>query len=133
MKILVVEDSEIITKLMSISLAALGFITDVASTGNEAIKLSCENKYDLIFMDIGLPDIDGINVTKQIRKNNTYYENIPIIALTAHNKEETREACLVAGMNDFMTKPIDIKHLYELIYNLKNKAYCHDEKIHLNS
>ena len=66
-------------------------------------------------MDLGLPDIDGINVTKQIRQNNTYYENIPIIALTAHSKEEIRKACLAAGINDFVTKPIDRDRIEEII------------------
>ncbi len=115
MKILVVEDNEISSKLMSTVLNKAGFTVDVASTGGAAIKLYAKNNYDFIFMDVGLPDCDGTTVTRHIRKRSARKKHIPIIALTAHGDEQTKKACLTAGMNDFLTKPIDNKQLKTIV------------------
>jgi signal transduction histidine kinase/DNA-binding response OmpR family regulator len=105
-KILVVEDDEI-AQISARSVFESKLATDfaLAKTGKEALEMAGKNNYDIIFMDIGLPDIAGTEVTSKIRKTN---KKIPIIALTAHDKQNTREACQNAGMNDYITKPLDI-------------------------
>jgi len=77
----------------------------LAKTGQEALNLIAKNKYDLIFMDLGLPDIIGTDVAKKIRETD---QETPIIALTAHDKPNIRDTCKSVGMNDFMVKPLDI-------------------------
>lgn len=87
----------------------------VANNGKEGLELYEKQKsIDLILMDISLPDLDGIEVTKTIRKKD---KEIPIIAQTAHAMGDDRSTCLNAGCNDYITKPIDIKSLYSLIDN----------------
>jgi len=87
----------------------------VANNGKEGLELYEKQKsIDLILMDISLPDVDGIEVTKTIRKKD---KEIPIIAQTAHAMGDDRSICLNAGCNDYITKPIDIKSLYSLIDN----------------
>jgi len=77
----------------------------LAKTGQDAFNFFEKNKYDIIFMDLGLPDIPGIDVASKIRGFN---KQIPIIALTAHDKPSIRELCQQAGMNDFLVKPLDV-------------------------
>jgi two-component system aerobic respiration control sensor histidine kinase ArcB len=115
--ILIVEDNPINQMVMQAMLANLGCKVDVANNGEEAIKLFKKNEYDLIFMDIGLPDMDGLQVTKsllQIEKK-LQRKSIPIIALTAHVMEDDRNNCLNAGMTDMLTKPIVYAQLVELL------------------
>lgn len=114
-KILVVEDNEVASKLMCIVLQQAGFAADIANTGGAALKLYVTNNYDFIFMDVGLPDCNGDIVASCIRKLSAREKHIPIIALTAHGDEQTRETCLSAGMNDFLIKPIDTKQLHAVV------------------
>ena len=80
---------------------------DEASNGKEALELSKQNKYDLIFMDIGLPDFSGYEVTKRIRQDKKNINNNTIIvALTAHDDSDSRKKTTESGMNDFTTKNI---------------------------
>jgi CheY-like chemotaxis protein/HPt (histidine-containing phosphotransfer) domain-containing protein/anti-sigma regulatory factor (Ser/Thr protein kinase) len=105
-KILVVEDDEI-AQISARSVFEGKLATDftLAKTGKEAVEMASKNKYDLIFMDIGLPDISGTDATLQIREMN---KEVPIIALTAHDNAKTRELCQRVGMNDYLTKPLDM-------------------------
>ena len=114
-KILVVEDNDVVSKLMCIILQQAGFVVDVANTGGSALKLYTTNSYDFIFMDIGLPDCNGNIVANCIRRLSAREKHIPIVALTAHCDDKTREACLSAGMNDFLVKPVDLKLLIAVV------------------
>ena len=90
-------------------LKKLGFHADVVNTGAEALNALAENDYALVLMDVQMPEMDGIEATKQIRKTETAVlnHNIPIIAMTAHALASDRERTLDAGMNDYITKPIN--------------------------
>ena len=76
-----------------------------AATGEDAVSIAMARQFDVIFMDLGLPGLDGIGATKALRAKGL---TTPIIALTANAYEEDRRACLNAGMNDFLSKPIEI-------------------------
>jgi PAS domain S-box-containing protein len=104
-KILLVEDNLLNCKIMTVMLEDLGNTVDIAKSGAEAFVL-LRKPYDLIFMDIGLPDITGIDITKKIRQTQNPNQQTPIIALTAHVFEEDKISCLAAGMNDVLTKPV---------------------------
>jgi CheY-like chemotaxis protein/HPt (histidine-containing phosphotransfer) domain-containing protein len=91
-----------------------GYEVDIASTGIEAVSLFAKNKYDLILMDIEMPEMDGFQATVEIRKRENG-SSIPIIALTAHAIEGYREKCLSFGMNDYLTKPLRREHLLRTI------------------
>ena len=78
---------------------------DLAQDGDEAVQMCQETEYDIIFMDIQMPDLDGYEVTTQIRKNESG-KPVPIIALTANNSDDDKEKCLKLGMNDYIAKPI---------------------------
>lgn len=101
--ILVVEDNQIAAVMVEQLLRELGCVVLVAENGKQALYLVKNNSFDLIFMDVGLPDISGIEVTRQIRQHNN---QIKIIGLTAHVDEKDHQYCLEAGMNEVFTKPL---------------------------
>lgn len=105
-KVLVVEDHKIAQKIAVFFLNALGCQADIASSGSEALELFHKNHYDLIFMDIGLPDTDGFTVTKSIRSKEDKSNPVPVVALTAHANDLTRLQAIEVGMNDFLVKPL---------------------------
>lgn len=123
-KILIVEDNDIAGKLMGMILVKAGCKADIALDGIEAMKLFFSNKYDLIFMDIGLPDLSGLTVTKLIKEYTQYKNYSPIIiALTAHSDIATKEACLKIGMTEFLTKPVDNDRIVQIINALQSTTY----------
>ncbi|PCJ62607.1 MAG: hypothetical protein COA79_03580 [Planctomycetota bacterium] len=101
--ILIVEDNKMNQKLITKMLDRLGHKTAIASNGLEAVKKNEENTYDLIFMDMQMPVMDGITATLEIRKKDTI---TPIVAMTANAFQSDRENCFKAGMVDFCAKPI---------------------------
>lgn len=105
-KVLLVEDSLITQVAQKLSLEKEGCIVDVAATGEEAIQLSIDNYYDIIFMDIGLEGINGFIVAKEIRDKSNNNKTIPIIALTACSPEEYEIHAIESSMNGFLTKPL---------------------------
>jgi PAS domain S-box-containing protein len=105
--VLMVEDELINQKILSTMLGELGCRFDIAENGEQALNLININSYDLVFMDIGLPDIDGILLTKKIRKEALNKKYLPIIATTAYALEEEIQSFHAAGVNDVITKPIE--------------------------
>lgn len=105
-KVLVVEDIEIAQKVAEIVLTGLDCAVDIASNGEEALRLFKNNQYELIFMDIGLPDISGIEITKQIRNIEPDTQRTPIVALTSNSEDSYKAQSLAAGMDDFFMKPL---------------------------
>jgi CheY-like chemotaxis protein len=106
-RILLVEDNTMAAEVASHMIATLGHNkVDVANTGKMAIQLAKKNAYNLIFMDIGLPDIDGYETTKQIRLNEFNKNHVPIIALTAHLDEDNKQFVIESGMNAMLSKPL---------------------------
>ena len=116
-QILVVEDHGVAAKIAKTILSELGCEVDIAKTGKIALKLIEKNRYDLIFMDIGLPDMDGYAVTKQIRSHHLKsVAKIPIVALTAHAENDEKQRCLAVAMNMVITKPLT-KKLADAVLN----------------
>lgn len=113
--IMLVEDDPILRDMTKRQLAVLGFDSVPVGTGEEAVEIATKSNIGLIFMDIGLPGIDGNHATSLIREKelNDQRKRVPIIALTAHSD---RDRCVTAGMDDFMQKPAllnDIKKMLE--------------------
>lgn len=106
-QVLLVEDDNLAQTVAKQKLSAQGCNIEVASTGNEALKLAKNKRYDLIFMDIGLPDISGIEVTRKIRGKKEHINyHTPIIALTAHLDEKDVALHNEAGINSVLVKPL---------------------------
>jgi PAS domain S-box-containing protein len=114
-KLLLVEDSFINQTILASMLRSAGHFVDVASSGAEAITAASENSYDLIFMDVSMPDMSGMDATEIIRKQGGTAATVPIIAITAHAIKGYQEMCLAAGMNGYATKPISQKDLLALV------------------
>ncbi len=117
-KILLAEDNEINQQVAVELLENEKFFVKVANNGIEVLdilKKSPENEFDIILMDIQMPQMDGRTCTEKIRKMHSSYKDIPIIAMTAHAMEEEKEKNINAGMNDHITKPIDIKQLFNTL------------------
>ncbi len=113
--ILLAEDNPVNQKLASMMLGKAGYQVEVASNGKEAVAKFTESPkdYDLIFMDVQMPEMDGKAATQTLRRLG--FEDIPIIAMTAHAMKGDREMCLEAGMNDYITKPIKRETVFETI------------------
>jgi len=117
-RILLVDDVEINREILLALLEPTKIQIDCAVNGVEALKMFCENelKYDLIFMDIQMPEMDGYEATRRIRSLNTpSSRDIPIIAMTANVFREDVEKCLKAGMNGHIGKPLDINEVFRVL------------------
>jgi signal transduction histidine kinase/CheY-like chemotaxis protein len=109
LKILVVEDNLINQKVITKVLERLGFSSDIANDGFEAIQMVKKKTYDLIFMDMEMPEIDGIEATQRIRSLFAHARPPIIVAMTANATTEDKTRCFEAGMKDFIAKPITLK------------------------
>lgn len=127
-QVLAVDDHPSNLKLVVALLEDLGVNADCANNGFEALEYIKQKKYDLIFMDIQMPGMDGIDVTNQIRANEVPGQHVPIIALTAHALSAEREAVLCAGMDDYLTKPIDEKELQRIVQRWTKKLVAAKQK-----
>jgi two-component system, sensor histidine kinase and response regulator len=113
--ILLAEDNPVNCKLAVTLLNKAGYSTDTVETGRQVIELLQHKQYDLILMDVQMPDMDGFEATRQIRQNETGETHIPVIAMTAHAMKGDRERCLEAGMDDYLSKPLDSQKLLSVI------------------
>ena len=104
--ILVAEDNDILRSLISKLLTKMGHHADLVCNGQEAVAAAREKSYDLVLLDMQMPVMDGISAAKAIRSSTGPERDVPIIALTANALVGQRESCLAAGMNSFLTKPI---------------------------
>ncbi len=109
-KILIVDDEQDILELVRYNLSKEGYETVCAATGEEAIKINSEQRPDLIVLDLMLPGIDGLEVTKHIRNTNEE-ENTPIVMLTAKGEEADVVTGLELGANDYISKPFSPREL----------------------
>ncbi|HEY8770390.1 MAG TPA: response regulator [Thermoleophilaceae bacterium] len=105
--ILVAEDNEVNQLLAVRMLERRGFRADVAGDGRQALRAIQERDYDLVFMDCQMPEMDGYAATKAIREHEGEALRVPIVAMTAHSMRGDRERCLAAGMDDYLSKPLD--------------------------
>lgn len=113
-RVLLVEDNVLNQEVATEVLRSAGVIVDVANNGKEAVEAVTNLYYDLVFMDIQMPIMGGYEATSLIR-NDEKYKDLPIIAMTAHAIQGAKEECLAAGMNDYVSKPIDPDHLFSVI------------------
>jgi len=121
-RILVVEDNPINSLLVIKVLKKQGYETDVAENGKIALDKYHTNNYDIILMDLQMPEMDGYETTLHIRELKTVKKNIPIIAMTAHTIKGEYERCMEIGMNNFISKPFQPADLYEKINTLLESA-----------
>jgi GAF domain-containing protein/CheY-like chemotaxis protein len=117
LKILLAEDNAVNQKLALRLLQQMGYRADVAANGLEAVEAINRQKYDVIFMDVQMPEMDGLEATREIRKLQVAQPRI--IAMTANAMQGDREMCLAAGMDDYMTKPIRIDELVAALMRSK--------------
>jgi CheY-like chemotaxis protein/HPt (histidine-containing phosphotransfer) domain-containing protein len=114
-RILLVEDNLVNQKVATRLLEKAGLRCDIASNGLEAVEAVRQFPYDLVLMDCQMPELDGYEATRQIRSQGGDLTRLPIIAMTAEALMGDRERCIDAGMNDYITKPIDAQLLYRTI------------------
>jgi len=120
--ILLVEDNTINQQVASEMLMELNLSVVIASNGIEALSAINKFKFDLILMDLQMPRMDGFQTTKEIRKQ-SQFEDLPIIAMTAHNMAGDKEKCLSAGMNDHISKPVDPDKLFQVLAKWLNEDF----------
>ena len=114
--ILVAEDNEFNAQLLEQLLVRRGHRVRLASNGREALALAEEQAFDLLLLDVHMPELDGFQVVQAVReRERTSGGHLPIIALTARSRKEDRERCLAAGMDEFLTKPIRAADLWAAI------------------
>ncbi|MBX7172152.1 MAG: PAS domain S-box protein [Pyrinomonadaceae bacterium] len=106
LKILVADDNKVNQKVALLMLKSLGYIADVVNNGKEALDALQKQNYDIVLMDVQMPEMDGMEVTRYVRREQNPQINPYIIAMTANAMRGDREACLNAGMNDYLSKPI---------------------------
>ena len=117
LRILLVEDELINQQILSSILEKLEHSVTIVDNGRQALQSITEDSYDFVLMDIQMPEMDGFEATRQIRTGERYrrYASIPIIAMTAFAMTGDKEKCLQAGMNGYLSKPVDIRALEEVI------------------
>jgi CheY-like chemotaxis protein len=121
-RVLLVEDNEINAMIVQELLSAVGMNVTTAQNGQEALDILAEKAksqlppFDLVLMDLQMPVMDGYEATRII-KETPEYKNMPVYALTAHAFPEERERCLALGMEDHLTKPIDVDTFYGALRN----------------
>lgn len=118
MKILLVEDNLMNQKVVMFNLKKLNCEITPVSNGKEALEIFKNNKYDLILMDLMLPEMNGYDITVEIRKfekQNDVQKTVIIIALTANTYENDKERCISIGMNEYISKPFSAQQLIETI------------------
>ena len=113
LRILLVEDSTVNRKVAQLQLKRLGLQADIACNGLEAVEAASRRDYDIILMDMQMPEMDGLEATRKIRKFCLGAESPFIIALTAAAMKSDQEACMEAGMNYYISKPVRIEDLTE--------------------
>ena len=116
LRILLAEDNPINQKLAVVLLQKAGYSVDAVENGAQALEKVQENQYSVILMDVQMPEMDGLEATAQIRDwERSRGRHIPIIAMTAHAMQGDRERCLEAGMDDYVSKPLEPKVLFSAL------------------
>jgi CheY-like chemotaxis protein len=121
--VLVAEDNLVNQRVVAGVLKKHGHAVTIASTGVEAIAAFERERFDVILMDVQMPEMGGFEATGVIRaRESAYGGHIPIVAMTAHAMKGDRERCVEAGMDDYMSKPIDGRRLIALIDDIAQRA-----------
>jgi two-component system, sensor histidine kinase and response regulator len=121
-RVLLAEDNPDHQKIVTFILSGRGHAVDIAGDGQQAIHMAQENRYDVIVMDMKMPGMDGLEATKAIRTRENGNRRVPIIALTAYAMKGDRERCLAAGMDGYLSKPINGQEMIMLVETLATRA-----------
>ena len=124
MEILLVEDNVLNQKVVTFNLRKQNYNVTTVSNGQDAINKIKNNSFDLVLMDIMLPEMDGFEVTAEIRKYEQaggIEKQIPIVALTANTLDNDRQKCIEAGMNEYLAKPFTAQELVAVIQKFVQK------------
>jgi len=123
-RILLVEDNLVNQKLALILLDKMGYRVDAVVNGKEALKALEKVPYDMVFMDVQMPEMDGYQATKAIRNPHSRVRNhhVPIIAMTANAMKGDRERCIEVGMDDYIPKPIKPENLQKAIMKFEKSS-----------
>ncbi|HZI33615.1 MAG TPA: response regulator, partial [Candidatus Binatia bacterium] len=128
LRVLLVDDNAINQKVAVRILQQLGYQPEVAGNGREAVDAIVRQPFDLVFMDVMMPEMDGLEATREIRtrqmkgEHEHFQSGIVIVAMTAHAMQGDREKCLAAGMDDYLSKPVRPKDIREMIEKWAGKA-----------
>jgi CheY-like chemotaxis protein len=123
LRVLLAEDNPVNQKLAQRFVEKMGHQIVVVNNGAEAVRAHADGGFDLILMDLQMPELDGFTATGAIRSAERAAGcHTPIVAITAHATRSDRDFCLAAGMDDFLTKPIDLKALANLIDRIAHSA-----------
>jgi CheY-like chemotaxis protein len=123
LRVLVAEDNAVNQRLIRLLLQRLGLKPDLACDGREAVDHARAQTYDLILMDVQMPELDGYEATAAIRQQESgTARHLPIIAMTAHAMKGDRERCLEAGMDEYVAKPIRAAQLFEIMGRVLGSA-----------
>ena len=116
-RVLVVEDNVVNQQLVLVMLSRAGFVAEVAMDGREALALLRTQRFDVVLMDLQMPVLDGLQATRELRRPDSGVLDpaVPVIALTANAFAEDRARSFAAGMNDFLTKPVDPRRLVDTL------------------
>jgi CheY-like chemotaxis protein len=120
--LLVVEDFEDSRFMMRQQLEMAGHTVVEATDGEQAVRVALEEKPAIILMDLSLPKLDGLAATREIRRHKGF-RHVPILAISAHDGDESRTAALEAGCDEYMTKPIDFDQLSSLVQRYLTKSH----------
>lgn len=123
-KVLVVEDNPLNCKILSFYLKKMDLYVKISSSGEDAVDTYKNECFDIILMDLMLPGISGYETTRQIRQIENeacYAERTFIIALTANTMDNDREKCIKEGMDEYMSKPFEMRKLLDIFDSLKMK------------
>ena len=117
LRILLAEDNPVNIKVATTYLSRRGYAARVAQDGQRALELLAQEPFDVVLMDVEMPELDGLKATRQLRAGLAGPKNrdVPVVAMTAHAQAGARERCLAAGMNHYLTKPLDFAALDELL------------------
>jgi len=113
MNILIAEDNVVNQKLAAHILIKMGYAPDLATNGHEAINALIAKKYNLVFMDVQMPEMDGLEATRFIRSNMEFQPMI--VAMTANAMPEDKDVCLASGMDGYLSKPMKIAEIIEVL------------------
>src|SRR5579871_2154593 len=103
LSVLIIDDETQIQRLLTIALESAGYRVNTAGTGREGLALTARNRHDLIILDLGLPDVSGLSVLKQLRE----WTQTPVIVLTVQDSEPEKIEALDSGADDYVTKPFN--------------------------
>jgi CheY-like chemotaxis protein len=121
-RVLLAEDDMVNQALIRRMLEKLGCCVEVVGTGREAVAAVARIEYGLVFMDCQMPEMDGFEATAAVRQSETGSRHVPIIALTASAMQGDREACLAAGMDDYLSKPLGLRDLERMLRRWQGNA-----------